>query len=78
MRYISEIARDIMKHWKNPYFGAVPYIKAMGELRLISDRYFDDSANDIINYFLVNASTWRGPEAREIKKELKSLLKSAK
>lgn len=31
-RPIKEIASDILKDWKKPYFGAVPYIEAMMKL----------------------------------------------
>lgn len=75
-RSISEIAAEIKKVWKNVYFGAVPYLDAMLSLNSIDDVYIVESARDIINYFLCNASTWRGEDARRIKKELKDLLKN--
>lgn len=31
-RTLAAIARDIRTHWKKPYFGAVPYLEAMGTL----------------------------------------------
>lgn len=31
-RPIYEIAREIRKDWTNVYFGAVPYLQAMGSL----------------------------------------------
>jgi hypothetical protein len=67
------IARDIKSDWQKPYFGAVPYIKALTELSDISDRYYADSAKGVVLYFLANANTWRGETARQIKSELKSL-----
>jgi len=67
------IARDIKSDWQKPYFGAVPYIKALAELSDISDRYYADSAKGVVLYFLANANTWRGETARQIKAELKSL-----
>jgi hypothetical protein len=72
-RKIYEIAADIQKNWPNPYFGAVPYIKAMHQLSSIDDVYFADDARYIVTYFLGNAQTWRGPEARRIKAEIKAL-----
>lgn len=78
MRPISEIARDIKNDWSklgkgvSPY--AKPYLDAMHALNSINDNYYQDSADSVIRYFLANASTWRGEKAKEIKKELKSLL----
>jgi hypothetical protein len=74
-RTIAQIARDIRADWKAPYFGAVPYLQAMNSLESADDSYGYDSARSIINYFLANASTWRGEKAREIKKELNNLIK---
>jgi hypothetical protein len=34
-----------------------------------------DGAETIVRYFLSNASTWRGEDAKRIKAELKSMLK---
>ena len=75
-RTISEIAAEIKKIWTKPYFGAVPYLNAMLELQTVDDNYMFDDARSIINYFLANASTFRGEDARRIKKELKELLTS--
>ena len=73
-RPINVIASDIRRDWKNVYFGAVPYLSAMARLDSIDDPYGNDSADDIILYFLSNATTWRGPVARAVKAELKALL----
>lgn len=75
MRKLYEIAREIRADWKNPYFGAVPYISAMERLANITDGYGFDSAKSIIRYFLSNAGTWRGDIAKRIKLELKGMLK---
>jgi hypothetical protein len=72
-RSISIIAHDIAKDWLKPYFGAVPYIKAMKDLNSISDKYYHDDGREIVLRFLSNASTWRGEKARAIKTELKNL-----
>lgn len=74
-RPIHDIARDITRDWTRPYFGAVPYLRAMHTLTKVEENYGVDSASSILNGFLANASTWRGPLAREIKAELKALLK---
>ena len=73
-RPLYEIAADIRRNWPKPYFGAVPYIQAMGSLNSISDNYGFDSADSIVRYFLSNAGTWRGEDARRIKAELKAML----
>ncbi len=70
-RSLSEIAREIKRTWPKPYFGAVPYIDAMRRLDRITDMYMLDSAKSIVLYFLANAGTWRGDDARRIKAELK-------
>lgn len=75
MRTLKEISKEIKQDWKNIYFGAVPYLEAMGTLSSINDDYGYDSAESIVRYFLANASTWRGDNARRIKKELNDLLK---
>lgn len=69
------IAADIRGAWPKPYFGAVPYLNAMTYLHTITDNYGMDSADLIVRYFLGNASTWRGADARRIKAELKGMLK---
>jgi len=73
-RPLNEIAREIHQDWKKVYFGAVPYLDAMGTLRSINDDYGQDSGQSIVAYFLSNARGWRGPVAKQIKKELKSML----
>jgi hypothetical protein len=75
-RPLYVIAKDIRQDWEHPYFGAVPYLNAMMVLREITDNYLYDTARSIVNYFLANASSWRGPKAREIKAELKGILKA--
>lgn len=73
-RPIYEIASDIRAEWKNVYFGAAPFLRAMLELDRVDDAYYADSADSIIRYFLANASTFRGQRAREIKAELKAMV----
>ena len=65
---------DPRDRWKSPYFGAVPYIRAMNELGAISDSYGLDPAHEILAYFLCNAGSFRGEHARTIKAEIKSIL----
>lgn len=73
-RALYEIAIEIKKTWKDPYFGAVPYINAMLELHDIKQMYGLDPASSIVSYFLANSTRWRGEDARRIKKELHTLL----
>ena len=73
-RSLATIARDVRRHWPNVYFGAVPYLNAMGSLDSISDNYYEDSGRSVVAYFLSNASTWRGEHAKRIKAELKAML----
>lgn len=75
VRPLYEIASEIRKTWKKVYFGAVPYLDAMSTLTSIDDMYIMDDAKYIVNYFLANASTWRGEDAKRIKLELKSMVK---
>ena len=75
MRSIREIACDVRADWKKVNFAAVPYLNAMLSLDKITDMYGWDDARSIVTYFLCNASSWKGEKAREIKKELKALLK---
>lgn len=73
-RPISQIAKQIKLTWPKPYYGAVPYISAMLNLETIKDHYYQDSARTIINYFLANATTWKGDDAKRLKAELKEVL----
>jgi hypothetical protein len=75
MRTLSTIAREIKLDWKNPYFGAIPYLQAMYSLESADQMYGYDSAKSIVLYFLSNASTWRGEKAKAIKAELKQMVK---
>ena len=80
-RPLYEIASEIRKAWtkipkySKSYFAAMPYLEAMESLDTIDDNYYFDSGKSIVLYFLSNASTWRGEDARRIKAELKEMLK---
>lgn len=77
-RDLSTIAYDILRHWARPYFGAVPYIEALTQCGSLSDRYGPggERADDLVNRLLSNCGTWRGPDARRIKQELRSMLEA--
>lgn len=73
---ISNIASVIWADWKSTsksgiYFGAKPYLEAMLDLQTVKDSYGLDSGVSIIAYFLSNATTYKGEQARLIKTELK-------
>lgn len=73
-RPLYEIAREIRKTWTkvSPY--AEPYLEAMESLNTIDDNYYLDSGKSVVLYFLSNANTWRGEDARRIKAELKEMV----
>ena len=79
-RPLHEIASEIRKDWskqgKGIYFGAKPYLDALSGLHDIKDKYGLDSAKDMVNYFLANASGWKGDTAKSIKAELKGIVKN--
>lgn len=80
-RPLHVIAAEIKRDWRDKnglskvYFGAAPYLDAMRQLHSITDSYFEDSAKDVVIYFLSNASTWRGDVAKRVKAELKAMVK---
>lgn len=77
-RSISTIAAEVRRDWAKPYFGAVPYLDAMRHLSDITDRYYYDSGDSVVRYFLANANTWKGDTARRVKAELKAMLKGGR
>ena len=72
-RPLSVIARDIARDWKTVNYAARPYLDAMRGLDSVSEKYGFDSGRDIVARFLCNAGQWRGPVARAIKTELKTM-----
>ena len=72
---VSEIAIAISKDWKNinPY--AAEYLNAMMSINSVNDNFYADSAKSVILYFLVNAGTYRGENARAYKSILKEMVK---
>jgi len=67
------IADMIRKDWGKVNGAAKPYLDAMGSLQSVDDAYGLDSGKSIVRYFLSNATSWRGEEARRIKAQLKKL-----
>ena len=74
MRSISTIARDISKAWPKPNYAAVPYLDAMRSLESVTDNYGYDSGRSVVLYFLSNAATFKGEQAKALKAELKAAL----
>lgn len=76
VRPIHKIADEVLADWPRDrrYFGVAPYLDAMRYLDKITDKFGEDSAPEVIIYFLSNAKTWRGETARRIKQELNDLL----
>ena len=72
-RSLSTIANEIRQDWTKVNFAAKPYLSAMAGLDSISDSYGYDDARSIVLYFLSNASSWRGDNAKRIKAELKAM-----
>lgn len=52
------------------------YLGPMLSIDKITDYYDQDSAQSVVAYFLNNATSWKGEDARRIKKELNAMLKS--
>lgn len=73
VRPLYQIAAEVRKTWPKVNFGAVPYLDAMATLDKITDNYYLDSGESVVLYFLANAGTWRGEDAKRIKRELKDL-----
>jgi hypothetical protein len=75
-RAIWAIAREISANWPKPYFGAVPYLKAMHALDSIGENFYEDSGVSVVSCFLANANTWKGDVARRLKAELNAIVKA--
>lgn len=73
-RTLRQIALEIKQKWPKPYFGAVPYIDAMLAINGgVNASYGVEDGKTQVIYFLSNASTWRGEDAKRIKAELKKM-----
>lgn len=75
-RKLSVIAFEITKSWQPMSYAARPYVEAMRTLNSINDKFGADDARSVVLYFLSNAATWRGDDARRIKAELKAMVRS--
>lgn len=66
----SELGDLIAKHWSKPDVAAKPYIEAL-QGASPDGMYGVERSRDHAAYFLSNASSWRGDEARQVKAELR-------
>tara|TARA_R110000744_G_scaffold54931_2_gene116364 strand:- start:349 stop:597 length:249 start_codon:yes stop_codon:yes gene_type:complete len=73
-RPLSTIAADIAATWPKVNYAAAPYLDAMASLNSVDEMYLYQNGKSIVLYFLSNAGTYRGPDAKRIKAELKALL----
>lgn len=77
-RPIHKIAKEINDTWSKQgtgvNFAARPYLNAMLVLDGPRDTYGNDSADTILHYFLSNARSFRGPDAKRLKTEIKAVL----
>jgi hypothetical protein len=75
-RPLYTIAIEIERTWKPQVSRAArPYVDAMFKVASLDDMYYSDPADSLVRYFLSNAATWRGEDAKRIKAELKAMLK---
>lgn len=75
-RTFSEIVKEIRTLWSKPYFGAIPYLEALGTINS-SDKdapYLFETAEDLVPYLLSNMTSFRGADAKRIKAELKEMI----
>lgn len=74
-RPLHVIAADIRKNWAKVNYAAVPYLMAMTTMETVDQDYGCDSGSSIVLYFLSNARSFTGPEAKRLKAELKEMVK---
>jgi hypothetical protein len=66
----------IRKDWKKVNYAAEPYLQGMFALNTLEDKVLHDDARSVINYFLGNAGSWRGPVAKAVKAKLNKMIAS--
>jgi hypothetical protein len=79
---LSDLAILIRADWRHTSkngvnYAAEPYLTAMQSLNVVNPReaqYGLDPGDEIVAYFLANATSWRGDVARSVKAELKRRL----
>jgi hypothetical protein len=72
LRYmpVNMLAERIEATWPKVNYAARPYLNAMHSLDTLRTQYGAERGASIVAYFLANAGTWRGEDARNIKAEL--------
>lgn len=73
-RPLSEIAEDIEASWDGITPEAELWLTAMATLDRPSDAYYENNGYDVVKHFLGASKTWFGPEATELKAELRRLI----
>lgn len=71
---LSQIANLIRADWVKLDDHCGNYVDAMAQIETVKDRCGADDGETVVAYFLANAETWRGENARRIKAELKRRL----
>jgi hypothetical protein len=74
-RPLNQIASDIESDWKTQHGQAQPFIDAMRTLHSIEDRFYGETAVEIVSRFLDASKAWKGPTAARVKDELRSMVK---
>lgn len=76
-KHVNDLAEMVENDWgPKVNFAARPYLDAMRGMRGIDSTFGLDSGRTVVAYFLSNATGWRGPVAKAVKKELKRRLDS--
>lgn len=73
--YAQDIVSDYMDQGKSVYFAAAPYVNAMRYMDQVTDSYGAESGRTIVLTALSNLGSWRGPVARQVKAELRAIVK---
>lgn len=76
-RTFSQVAQEIIALWPKPYFGAVPYLRALSLCDTTDPhgKYWFVDIGMMARDLLATMTTFRGPDARRLKAELKNMLK---
>lgn len=69
-RSLRSIALEIGRSPRPPWPGTRPYVEAMA----LHDSLAETGAQEAVQGFLETAKSWRGSEARRIKRELRTMI----
>lgn len=72
---MEDIRADFASRGKPVHPWAAPYVEALSNLTSMDDVYIAETGHDMVPYLLSNLTSWRGEKAREIKAELRGMLK---